>query len=114
MLKRGMEPSHPGEILKGLYLEPLGLTQEQAANNLGVTRKTFSMLLNGRQGISAEMALRLAKAFKTSTALWMNLQANYDLWFAEQNVDLSKVKVFPTVKGRPDETTVMKKYVSER
>ena len=62
MIKRALEPSHPGEIIKGLYMEPLGLTQEEAAKNLGVTRKTFSMLLNGRQGISAEMALRLAKA----------------------------------------------------
>lgn len=114
MLKRALEPSHPGEILRGLYLEPLNLTQEEAAISLGVTRKTFSMLLNGKQGISAEMALRLAKAFKTTTDLWMSLQNTYDLWFANQNVDLTKVKVFPTVKGRPDESTVLKKYVSGR
>jgi antitoxin HigA-1 len=110
MLKRALPPSHPGEIIKGLYLEPLGLTQEEAANNLGVTRKTFSMLLNGKQGISAEMALRLAKAFKTTSALWMNLQNEYDLWHAEKNVDLSKIKAFPSTKSWPKETAVLKKY----
>jgi addiction module HigA family antidote len=82
MLRRRLEPSHPGEILKGLYLEPLGLTQEEAAKNLGVTRKTLSLLLSGRQGINAEMALRLSKAFQTTTHLWMNLQNSYDLWYA--------------------------------
>jgi addiction module HigA family antidote len=110
MIKRGLEPSHPGEILKDLYLEPLGLTQEEAANNLGVTRKTLSLLLNGRQGISAEMALRLSKAFKTSTLLWLNLQNTYDLWYAKKNLDLSKIKAFPILKGRPLEAEVLKKY----
>lgn len=114
MLKRALQPSHPGEILKGLYLEPMGLTQEEAANNLGVTRKTFSMLLNGKQGVSAEMALRLAKAFKTTSSLWMNLQNTYDLWHAEKNVDLSKIKAFPAIKSWPKENDVLKKYTSGR
>jgi antitoxin HigA-1 len=114
MVKRALEPSHPGEILKGLYLEPLGLTQEVAAKNLGVTRKTLSLLLNGRQGISAEMALRLSKAFKTTTYLWLNLQNTYDLWQANDNVDLSKIKVFPTPKTKPIEAEVLKKYVPAR
>lgn len=114
MLKRGMEPSHPGEILNDLYLEPLGLTQEAAAAHLGVTRKTLSLLLNGRQSISAEMALRLSKAFKTTPGLWMRLQNTYDLWFAEKKVDLSKIKVFRMVKSKPEETTILKKYASGR
>lgn len=111
MVKRALEPSHPGEILKSLYLEPLSLTQEEAAKNLGVTRKTLSLLLNGRQGISAEMAIRLSKAFKTTTYLWLNLQSTYDLWHAVKNVDLSKIKVFPTPKTKPNEADVLKKYV---
>ena len=111
MLKRGMPPSHPGEILKGLYLEPLGLTQEVAAKNLGVARKTLSMVLNGRQGISAEMALRLSKAFKTTSSIWMRMQNAYDLWHAERNVDLSKIKSFRT-KVKPTESAVLKKYAS--
>ena len=98
MLKQGMKPTHPGEILKTLYLEPLGLTQIEAADNLGVTRKTLSMLLNGHQGISAEMALRLAKAFDTTPELWMNMQLNYDLWNAGQRVKLSAIKTYSGAK----------------
>ena len=78
MIKQSMKPTHPGYILREMYLEPLGLSQTEAAANLGVTRKTFSMLLNGHQGISAEMALRLGKAFNTTPELWLNLQRNYD------------------------------------
>ena len=101
MLKQGMKPTHPGEVLKTLYLEPLQITQSEAAENLGVTRKTFSMLLNGHQGISAEMALRLSKAFRTSPELWLNLQRNYDLWDAGRKVHLSKVRPFKAVKSFP-------------
>ena len=107
ILKRALPPSHPGEILKGLYLEPLGLTQEAAAKNLGVTRKTLSMLLNTKQGISAEMALRLSKAFKTTTSLWLNLQNEFDLWRAQKNVDLSKIKPFPVSKKSAASTLTM-------
>lgn len=98
MIKRAMKPTHPGHILREMYLEPLGLSQTEAAANLGVTRKTFSMLLNGHQGISAEMALRLGKAFNTTPELWLNLQRNYDLWNAEQKVKLSQIKVFQMPK----------------
>ena len=113
MLKRGLEPSHPGEIIKVWYLKPLGLTQEEAAKNLGIARKTLSMLLNGKQGISAEMAVRLSKAFKTTARLWLNLQSTYDLWYAEKNVDISKIKAFQT-SNQPDENEVLKKYKSSR
>src|SRR5687768_1721547 len=92
MLKRGMLPVHPGNILKNLYMEPLGLNQSDFARNLGITRKTLSMLLNERKSITAEMALRLSKAFSTTPDVWINLQVNYDLWYAEQNVKLSKIK----------------------
>ncbi|KAA2239851.1 HigA family addiction module antidote protein [Chitinophaga agrisoli] len=105
MLKKAMPPSHPGKILKNLYMEPLGLAIGDAADNLGITRKTLSMLLNERQGISAEMALRLAKAFNTTPELWMNLQTNYDLWNAGQNVVLSRIKVFRKPKTPPAEVS---------
>src|SRR6266700_7077986 len=98
MLKQGMKPEHPGRVLKELYLEPLGLSQAEAADNLGIARKTLSMLLNEHQGISAEMALRLAKAFNTTPELWMNMQSNYDLWEAAPKVKLSKIKLFSNVK----------------
>lgn len=100
MLKRGMPPTHPGQILKEMYLEPLGLSQGDAAANLGITRKTLSQLINEHQGISAEMALRLAKAFNTTPELWMNMQWNYDLWNAGKKVQLTRIKVFQRVKSR--------------
>ena len=108
MLKRGMKPTHPGRVLKNLYMEPLQLNNGAAADNLGITRKTLSMLLNEHQGISAEMALRLAKAFDTTPELWMNMQRNYDLWNAEQNVALTKIKHFRRVKDMPAETVMLK------
>lgn len=109
MLKQGMKPVHPGEMLKKMYLEPLELNQGECAQNLGVTRKTLSMLINARQGISAEMALRLGKAFGTTPMLWMNLQRNYDLWHAERKVKLSKIKPYRNVKNLPEESGILEK-----
>lgn len=78
-------PPHPGEVLRELCLEPLGLSVTRAAEALGVSRKTLSAILNGRAGISPEMALRLSKAFGTTAESWLNQQMQYDLWVAEQN-----------------------------
>src|SRR6266571_4961730 len=77
-------PPHPGEVLKTLCLEPLHLTVTEAARSLGVSRKTLSAILNGRAGISPEMAVRLSIAFDTSAESWLNQQTQYDLWHAEQ------------------------------
>ena len=73
-------PPHPGEILRELCLAPLGLSVSDAAKALGVSRKTLSEILNGRAGISPEMAIRLAIAFDTTPESWMNQQTQYDLW----------------------------------
>lgn len=78
-------PPHPGDVLRVLCLEPLGLTVTDAAQALGVSRKTLSAILNGRAGISPEMAIRLSKAFDTSAESWLNQQMQYDLWIAEQS-----------------------------
>lgn len=77
-------PPHPGEIIRTLCLEPLGLTVTQAAEALGVSRKTLSAILNRRAGISPEMAVRLSIAFGTSSESWLNQQTQYDLWHAER------------------------------
>jgi len=77
-------PPHPGKIIKALCLDPLGLTVTKAAKGLGVSRKTLSGILNGRAGISPEMAVRLSIAFDTSAESWINQQTQYDLWHAEQ------------------------------
>lgn len=75
-------PAHPGEIIRE-YL-PEGMTVAEVAKRLGVTRQALSAVLNGRAGISAEMALRLSKALGTSPDLWLRLQAQRDLWEAKQ------------------------------
>ncbi len=84
-------PSHPGEILKCDYIEPLELSVTQAAEALGVNRKTLSAILNERQGVSPAMAFRLARAFDTSPELWVNMQAQFDVWQA-RHTDVSGVQ----------------------
>lgn len=84
MKSRMHNPPHPGEVLKGLCLEPLGLTITDAAQALGVSRKTLSSVLNARAGISPEMAIRLSIAFNTSAESWLQQQLQYDLWLAEK------------------------------
>ena len=79
------DPPHPGEVLRQLCLEPLNLTVTDAARSLGVSRKALSSILNGRAGISPEMAVRLSIAFDTSAESWLNQQLQYDLWRAERN-----------------------------
>ncbi len=85
-------PPHPGEIIKHFCLEPLGLSITEAAKALGISRKTLSSIVNGRAGISPEMAVRLSIAFSTSAESWMNQQTQYDLWHAEQNREKLDVK----------------------
>ena len=80
-------PPHPGEIIRELCIEPLGLSVTDTAKGLGVSRKTLSAILNGRAGISPEMAIRLSIAFGTSAESWLNQQSQYDLWLAEQQRD---------------------------
>jgi addiction module HigA family antidote len=72
-------PPHPGRIVRQECIQPLGLTIAEAARALGVTRQTVDRLVNGRSGISAEMAIRLAKAFGSTPDMWVRLQAAYDL-----------------------------------
>ena len=79
------DPPHSGEVLRALCLDPLGLTVTKAARALGVSRKTLSGILNGRAGISPEMAVRWSLAFDTSAESWLNQQVQYDLWRAERN-----------------------------
>lgn len=74
-----LNPPHPGEVIRELCLEPLGLTVTAAAEGLGVTRKAFSELLNGHSGISPEMALRLSMGFGGSAESWVQQQALYEL-----------------------------------
>ncbi len=85
MKKAKRKPAHPGGILARNYLAPLGLSVSELARVLGVSRKTVSKIVNEKAAVSAEMALRLSRAFNTTPELWLNLQRNYDLWMASKN-----------------------------
>ena len=84
-------PPHPGRIVRQECIEALGLTVTAAAKGLGVTRKALSELVNGKSGISPEMAVRLSKAFGSSPELWLGLQMDYDL--AQLQSAAVKIKV---------------------
>jgi addiction module HigA family antidote len=85
-------PPHPGEVIRELCLEPLGISVTEAAKGLGVTRKALSELLNGRSGVSSSMALRLGIAFDSTPESWLNMQQHYDLYHARKNPALRRVK----------------------
>lgn len=87
-------PPHPGALLRRQCLEPLGLTVTEVAKGLGVSRNTLSMLLNGRLGISPEMAIRISQAFGGSPESWLTQQLQYDLWQAQQNREGVPVRRF--------------------
>ena len=89
---RMYNPPHPGDIIREFCIEALDLSVTDAAKSLGVARKTFSSLLNGRSGISPEMALRLSKVFGRSPEGWLKLQLQYDLWKAQLRADLKSLK----------------------
>src|SRR5258708_35065977 len=100
MLQQKMPPVHPGEILKEMYLGPLGISITALADNLGVARKTVSHLVNGHMGVSAEMALRLGKALNTTPELWLNMQRNYDLWQAGSKISVKPIRSLRTKERR--------------
>lgn len=77
-------PPQPGEVLRELYIEPLGITITEFAIKIGVRRATASDLVNGKSAITPKMAIKLGKAFKTSPDMWLGLQMQFDLWKEEQ------------------------------
>ena len=87
-------PPHPGEIIKEDCIEFLGLTVTEAAKGLGVTRKALSELINGKSGISPNMAMRLSYAFGSTPDFWLNLQMQYDLAKAAKRILPGNVKRF--------------------
>ena len=89
---RMKNPPHPGRIVRQECIEPLGLTVTQAARALRVTRQTLNNLVNGRSGISPEMAIRLSKAFGSGPEVWLGMQMEYDLAQAEKTADQIKIE----------------------
>lgn len=90
------EPAHPGEIIREDCIAALGLSVTAAAKGLGVSRQSLSELLNGRSGISAEMAIRLEKAGWSTADAWLRMQAQYDLYRARQRESEIKAQRFPS------------------
>lgn len=86
------DPPHPGEHLREDWIKPLGLTITRTAAILGVARKTVDAIVNGRAGISPEMAIRISKAFGGNPDVWLRMQTDYDLWQAKKNADRIDVK----------------------
>ncbi len=78
-MDRQREPTSPGEILHEEYLAPLGLTQKELADRVGCDVKVINRIVNGRSGVTAEMALKLGAAFRTSPDFWLNAQKALDL-----------------------------------
>jgi len=87
-------PPHPGGIVRRQCLEPLGLSVTRAAEGLGVTRQALSELLNGKSGISVDMAIRLSRAFGSTPETWLGMQLAYDLWQARDRASQIKVEKF--------------------
>jgi addiction module HigA family antidote len=90
-IEKGRRPVHPGEILREDVLPALSMTIGQFAQAVGVTRKTMSMLINEKQGVSPAMAMRLSRALGNSARVWTNLQTSYDLWHAEVPIDIEPI-----------------------
>jgi antitoxin HigA-1 len=89
-------PPHPGEIIREDCIKAVGLSVTAAAKWLGVSRQSLSELLNGRAGVSADMAIRLEKAGWSTAETWLGVQSAYDLWQAKQHADRIKVDRYPT------------------
>jgi antitoxin HigA-1 len=77
-------PTHPGEMLKEEFLDPMGLTQRELANGINVPYQRINELINGKRGVTPSTALRLGKYFGTTPSFWMNLQLRWDLYRAQQ------------------------------
>jgi addiction module HigA family antidote len=94
MLKRNLPPTHPGEILREMFIKKHGLTITEVAAGLGVARVNLSAVVNERAGISPELAVKLSEAFGNSASFWINLQKNYELWHAERKVSRKGIRHF--------------------
>jgi addiction module HigA family antidote len=85
-------PPHPGEFIREVYLEPLGISYRTVAAKLKVAPSTFNRLIKGQSNISSEMALRLSKTLGRSPESWLIMQNNYNLWQARQTINLDEVE----------------------
>lgn len=92
-------PIHPGEVLQAEFLEPLGITQYKLAKHIGVSPRRINEIVHGKRAITADTALRLARAFDLSDRYWLNMQAQYDLEVERDRLEstLSEISTLPAV-----------------
>jgi len=95
--KRGLPPSHPGEILKEMFIVERNLTITEVAKGLNMARANLSYVINGHLGISPELAIKLSAAFGNTALFWVNLQNNYELWHAERKINRAAIRHFDQV-----------------
>lgn len=86
------DPPHPGEFIREVYLEPLGVSSRTLAGKLKVSPSTLTRLLNRKSSVTPEMALRLSKALGRSPESWLAMQNTYDLWQMRQHFDVDQVE----------------------
>jgi len=86
MMDDTLSPIHPGEVLLEDFMKPLGLSQYRLAHDIGVTPIRISQIVNGQRAITVDTAMRLARYFGTSAAVWLRLQVRYELEVAEKEL----------------------------
>ncbi len=91
-MKKNRKPTHPGEVLLEDIIKPLGITITEASKDLGITRKTLSLFVNGKSSLSPEMAMRISAATNTSPESWMRMQLKLDLWYAKNDKEYNVIK----------------------
>jgi addiction module HigA family antidote len=94
-MTRMHNPPHPGDVLRDGAFTDTGITVTEFARRIGVTRVALSRVLNGKTGISADMAVRLSAALGSSAESWLHMQANYDLWQAQKALKREVAKIDP-------------------
>ena len=102
-MDKTLSPIHPGEVLQEDFMKPLGLSQYRLAHDLGVTPTRISQIVNGHRSITVDTAMRLARYFGTSAAVWLRLQIQYDLEIAEGELSdriKREVKIFRQPSAR--------------
>ena len=92
MLPKNRPPTHPGEMLREEFLEPLGMTQTELAERIHVSFPRINEIVNGRRGITPDTALRLSRLFGTSAEFWLDGQRNWDLWHALHSESAKELK----------------------
>lgn len=100
-LPQNRPPTHPGEMLRTEFLEPLGITQTELAKRIGVSYVRVNELVNGKRGITPDTALRLSRFFRMSVEFWLNGQLEWDMWHALHSPAMAEIERIEPLE-RPD------------